>query len=250
MTTAADPKRFSREWCSRIPLMAYRKLRAQQHKHRAERGFVSYAQSGEDIIVAQLLNQLGVAMTSYMDIGANDPILLSNAYYFYRKGCRGVCIEPNPRLFRRLHRIRRRDKCLLAGVSDGTAAEARFYRMSAHTLGTFSREEAAGYERLGYSLVEEIPIPILTPTAVIEQYFSECPVFVSLDAEGVDLAILRAWDFTRYRPAVFCIETSDIAADRKSIVKDQNILRLMQEAGYMLYADTFINSIFVDLKLW
>ena len=250
MTSAADPKRFSREWCSRIPLMAYRKLRAQHHKRRAEKGIISYAQSGQDIIVAQLLNQLGVPMTSYLDIGANDPILLSNTYYFYRKGCRGVCIEPNPRLFRRLRRVRRRDKCLLAGVSDGADAQALFYRMSVHTLGTFSREEAAQYERLGYPLVEEVSIPILTPTAVIEQYFSECPVFVSLDAEGADLAILRTWNFTRYRPAVFCIETSDIAENRKSMVKDQSILRLMQEAGYMLYADTFINSVFVDLKLW
>ena len=163
MTTAADPKRFSLEWWLRFPLMAKRKLRAWQHRRRSEKGFVSYSQSGEDIIVAQLLNQFDITMPSYLDIGANEPILLNNTYHFYRKGCWGVCIEPNPRLFRRLRRVRRRDTCLRAGVSDETNSSARFYRMSAHTLGTFSREEAAAYERLGYPIVEEIPIPSSLP---------------------------------------------------------------------------------------
>lgn len=114
----------------------------------------------------------------------------------------------------------------------------------------FSREEAAGYERLGYRIVKEIPIPIFTPAAILEKHFTRCPDFVSLDAEGVDLAILRAWDFARHRPAVFCIETADIAESRQSMVKDRDIPRLMEEAGYLLYADTFINSIFVDRSIW
>ena len=30
------------------------------------------------------------------------------------------------------------------------------------------------------------------------------------------MTILRAWDFTRDRPAVFCIETVDLAESRKA----------------------------------
>ena len=33
-------------------------------------------------------------------------------------------------------------------------------------------------------------------------------------------------------------------------MKDQEIIRFMQDAGYLLYADTFINSIFVDRNIW
>ena len=250
MTTPPEPKRFSPEWYSRIPLMARRKLQAEQHRRRVEKGIPSFSQSGEDLIVAQLLHMVGIETPSYLDIGANEPILLNNTYHFYRRGCRGVCVEPNPRLFRRLRRVRRHDKCLLAGVSDEADPAARFYRMSAHTLGTFSREEAAGYERLGYPIVEEVPVPVFTPATILEKHFTRCPEFVSLDAEGVDLAILRAWDFARHRPAVFCIETVDLAESRQSMVKDRDIPRLMEEAGYLLYADTFINSIFLDRALW
>ncbi len=250
MTTPPEPKRFSPEWYSRIPLMARRKLQAEQHRRRVEKGIPSFSQSGEDLIVAQLLHMVGIETPSYLDIGANEPILMNNTYHFYHRGCRGVCVEPDPRMFRRLRWVRRRDTCLRAGVSDRTDAKARFYRMSEHTLGTFSREEAAGYERLGYRIVKEVPIPLFTPAAILEKHFTRCPDFVSLDAEGVDLAILRAWDFARHRPAVFCIETADIAESRRDMVKDQDILRHMEGAGYLHYADTFINSIFVDLNLW
>jgi len=67
---------------------------------------------------------------------------------------------------------------------------------------------------------------------------------VSLDVEGLDLDILRAWDFTRWRPAVFCIETLTYTQAGKA-AKVTEIFKRMEEVGYHVYADSYINSIFV-----
>ncbi len=240
-----DPPCYSLGWIVRIPLMAYRKYR-----HRQSDGTLSYAQCGEDILAQSILNQIGISRPVYLDVGANDPRRLSNTFRFYRQGCSGLLIEPNPRLFARLRRVRRRDTCLLAGLSDRTETRATFYRMSPPTLSTFSRSEAAAFESEGYRIIEEMPIPLLTPSEAIERYLPRCPDFVSLDAEGLDLAILRCWDFERYRPAVFCIETINFYEDHHKLRKDAEVIQFMEAAGYMLYADTFINSLFVDRKLW
>ncbi|MFM6249337.1 MAG: hypothetical protein ACKPEQ_09345, partial [Dolichospermum sp.] len=57
---------------------------------------ISYSQCGEDLIINFIFNNLGIINPSYLDIGAHHPTYLSNTYSFYRKGCQGVCVEPDP----------------------------------------------------------------------------------------------------------------------------------------------------------
>ena len=68
----------------------------------------SYSQSGEDIIISDLFHRLQIVNPSYLDIGANDPIALSNTYRLYTRGSRGVCVEPNPVMYNRLQQKRKK----------------------------------------------------------------------------------------------------------------------------------------------
>src|SRR4051794_26326102 len=52
----------------------------------------SYAQSGEDVIVAGIFNYLRIAKPTYLDVGAFLPIYSSNTYLLYRQGSRGVLV--------------------------------------------------------------------------------------------------------------------------------------------------------------
>ena len=54
----------------------------------------SYAQMGEDLVCDHYLGEplKGV----YLDIGAYEPIFLSNTYLFYKRGWTGITVEPNP----------------------------------------------------------------------------------------------------------------------------------------------------------
>lgn len=54
----------------------------------------SYAQSGEDVVVDAILSRQKTGF--YVDIGAYHPKVFSNTYLFYKRGWRGICVEPNP----------------------------------------------------------------------------------------------------------------------------------------------------------
>jgi hypothetical protein len=69
---------------------------------------MGYSQFGEDLILSHLFYQLDIKKPTYLDIGANEPRYISNTYFFYLKGSRGVLIEPNPFLYKKLKSMRPR----------------------------------------------------------------------------------------------------------------------------------------------
>lgn len=211
----------------------------------------SYSQSGEDLIIDYIFtNYLHIQKPTYLDIGAHHPTYLSNTYLFYRKGCSGVCVEPDKSLYEGIRKKRKNDKCLNIGVGLTGTASASFYVMSEKTLNTFSQEEAERYQSYGhYRIKETLQVDLLPINTIIAQNFSPYPNLISLDVEGLDYEILKSMDFEKYRPEVFCIETLTFAQDKSERKLDEIIL-LMQGNGYFVYADTYINTIFVDNEAW
>lgn len=193
---------------------------------------------------------LRIEKPSYLDIGAHHPTYLSNTYLFYENGSSGVCVEPDPFLFEAFHKARRRDICLNMGVGGGGFDKADFYILNSRTLNTFSREEAeryASYE--GKTIEKVVEIPLSSVNDIIAQHCVQVPNLVSLDVEGMDLQILQDFDFERYTPEVFCIETLTYTEDN-SERKLTEIIDLMMSKGYFVYADTYLNSIFVSQAAW
>jgi len=213
-------------------------------------GKVSYSQSGEDLIVDYIMSGLKISQPSYLDIGAHHPIALSNTYLFYQKGCKGVCIEPDPLLHSQIKKTRKRDICLNVGAGISHETSADFFVMTSKTLNTFSRDEAERYQKYKNQKIEHIiQVPLIPINEIISDYFSFYPNFISLDVEGLDFAILQSLDFKKYRPEVFCVETLTYTEDNTE-TKIQEIIEFMISKGYMAYADTYINTIFVEENIW
>lgn len=207
---------------------------------------ISYAQCGEDLIISFIFKQKGISKPTYLDIGAHHPHFISNTFLFYKKGAQGVCIEPDPALFKFLQNTRKRDICLNVGVGLSDEEFADFYVMSSSTLNTFSEQEAKSVESMGNKKIEKIlKIKLIKINDVMEGYFTSSPDFVSIDVEGLDEQIVCSIDFSTHRPKVFCIETLSYSENGTS-KKNTNIIKTMQQNGYMLYADTYINSIFIE----
>ncbi|MCK4738503.1 MAG: FkbM family methyltransferase [Deltaproteobacteria bacterium] len=206
----------------------------------------TYAQSGEDIILDVLLRSIGIRKPHYLDIGAHDPMKFSNTHFFYKKGCRGVNIEPDPMLYSKFLSKRKRDVNLNIGLAEKNST-LDFYVLSARTLSTFDEVVAKKYiEFKEHDLVETIKVDVKNVNEVVALNFETYPNFVSLDVEGLEMEILKSFDFNKIRPEVFCIET--VSYDEG--IKDIKIINFMESVGYMVYADTFINTIFVDKKSW
>lgn len=97
--------------------------------------------------------------------------------------------------------------------------------------------------------MKTIKIELKVINEILEKYFERCPNLVSLDVEGMDYEILDSFDFRKYRPDVFCLETLSYNED-KSERKLTEIIDLMHENDYLTYADTYVNTIFVDKAAW
>lgn len=206
----------------------------------------SYAQAGEDRILAHLFNSMGISDPSYLDIGTNLPVDFNNTYFFYESGCKGVCVEADPALFDDLSKVRKNDKCLNIGITCDDRREGDFYIFSIPSLNTLSKEEADFRERNGSHKVEKvIRIPLKTINEVLEENFDRTPDMISIDVEGVDLEILKTLDFEKHRPLAICVETITYSENRTER-KMTEISDFVTSKGYFVYADTHINTIFVN----
>jgi hypothetical protein len=211
-------------------------------------GTLSFAQSGEDLIAHFIFHYLQIPKVTYMDVGAHEPVAINNTYFFYRRGFRGVLVEPNVEMCKKLRAVRPQDTTLEAGIGVTAAREADYYLMTESAWNTFSKEEAEHMTRVtgGAIKVERvIKMPLYEINEVMAKHFGGAPTFLSIDAEGLHLAILKTIDFKRFRPAVICVET--LVAGTKQHIPE--IPAFMETQKYVVRGSTFVNTLFVDGNL-
>lgn len=211
----------------------------------------SYSQCGEDLIIEFILKVLRVDYPSYIDIGAYHPFRFSNTFLFYEKGARGICVEADPTLATDFANARPRDLVLNAAVSGTQSGESEFYLMSEAALNTLIREEADRLVRdEGCTILSTIPIEVISISDLLKRYCSDTALdLLSIDVEGADDDIIRSIDYSIIRPKVICIET--LTYSRTGLQqKNETLIDFLKSERYMLFADTYINSILVDHELW
>ena len=229
--------------------LSYRRIHAYRNRYR-DQGTRSYAQGGEDLVAEFILRYLKIYAenVNYLDIGANDPVFSNNTYFFYLKGARGVLVEPNVALCAKLRAVRPEDRTLAAGIGVTAVREADYYVMSEPSWNTFSKEEADHQVEVTggrVTIKEVIKMPLLNINDVMAEHFKGAPAFLSIDAEGLHLAILKTIDFARFRPKVICVET--LVSGTKSTIPE--IPAFLEPQGYVPRGQTFANTLFVDSAL-
>lgn len=157
-------------------------------KHILGRGSMrSYSQFGEDAFIASLFRNKTDGY--YIDVGAYHPHLYSNTYAFYKRGWRGVVIDPNPSM-RTLFRVfRPRDTFINAGVGVG---ERRYHE---HADGAYNDFTPGTGTRLR-------PLRDI----VHEQRIARIDL-LDIDVEGMDLEVLQTHDWS-VAPAVVAVESA------------------------------------------
>jgi FkbM family methyltransferase len=208
---------------------------------------VSFSQVGEDLIIHYLFQSLNITQPSYLDVGTNHPIVGNNTYFFYLRGSRGVCIEPDPGLFRLIKEKRPLDTHINTGVGFETGkTDAEFYVFPHPYTGwnTFSKEESEKKQReTGVGISQVLNLRLCLINDVLEKHFTPYPNLLSLDVEGLDLAILQTIDFDRFKPEVICVESITFSLSRAE-EKIHDIIDFIESKGYFVYADTHVNTIF------
>jgi len=210
----------------------------------------SFSQCGEDLIVKHIFDNMGILKPSYIDVGAHHPYYLSNTALFYTTGSRGINIEPDPILFAEFLTQRKEDVNLNIGVGD-VEEVVDFYVIASPTLNTFSKEEADKYSNEGAFPITRIEkIAVRTLKNILNDFAKGVfPQFLSIDAEGVDELIIKNIDYERNYPIVICVETVSFSTIGRG-VKNTQLIDYLNSHGYLTYADTNINTIFVRKEYW
>lgn len=206
----------------------------------------SYSQCGEDLILEHLLHHLKMEVVSYLDIGAHHPFHMSNTALLYGQGVRGVNVEPDPKLFGEFKIYRDQDINLNVGVSD-VSGTAPFYMMSDPALNTFSIEEAHSYEKTGYKITATIEIEVMQIRDIVSRFCDGCfPEILSLDVESLDEKIIKSLDLSEPNdsPKIICLETV-VHCGSGVFDKNSALIEYVENCGYRVYGDTFVNTLFV-----
>lgn len=204
----------------------------------------SYSQTGEDLILDFFLKNKKDGF--YIDIGAYHPIKLSNTYKFYKRGWRGVNIEPNHNKFHLFEKQRSEDRNLNIGIGPDNQ-QKKFYIFDADTLCTFSEKDAQNYQKMGHAVVETKEVSLMPLCEVMRQYAENKTIdFISIDVEGYDLEVLKTNDWDSYRPRFIVLETVEYSKEVFGNKLNPLYDVYMEGIHYKKVADTYVNTIYVD----
>jgi FkbM family methyltransferase len=208
----------------------------------------TYAQCGEDVILLWLVKHLQLEKPSYMDIGCWEPVRANNTYLLYERGGRGLLVEPNPSLADRIRQLRPEDTLLSAGIGISDATEADYYMFNEPQLNTFDPEQVKLLARTpNVKLEKTVKVPLVNINrAIAERMGGKAPDILSIDIEGLDLAVLKTLDFAKYRPKIICAETLVTTTWKHN----PETTPFMEKLGYEVRGLTLANTFYVDRKFF
>lgn len=207
----------------------------------------TYSQEGEDMILSRVFESKKTG--TFVDVGAHHPMRFSNTLFFYKRGWSGVNIEPNPETIGLFKILRKRDinvQCGIAAKED----KLTYIQFDDPALNTFDRQLAdKRVQQTPYKIIAEKEIPVRQLKDVLEQHLSpgQAIDFLSIDAEGYDLAVLESNDWEKFRPTLILVEELEsLALDGE---KKGKVEQFLSEQGYSLFAKTLNTLFFKDKRI-
>ena len=201
----------------------------------------SFSQEGEDLILSRFLEPRTKGW--YVDIGAHHPKRFSNTYYFYLRGWTGLNIDAMPGSMDKFNRLRPRDINIEVAVAEQENVRSYFV-FNDTALNTFNSSLAEERKKLApYYITDTIPVKCRRLDSILEEYLPENKHidFMSVDAEGLDLEILRSNDWLRFRPEFLVVECLDLDSPD---IHENTVIQFLTEKDYSMAARCFNSIIF------
>ncbi|WP_413204267.1 FkbM family methyltransferase [Rhodospirillum sp. A1_3_36] len=174
------------------------------------------------------------APLTFLEFGASDGVYMSNSLMLDRDmGWTGVLSEPSIYWHEALRGNRPKARILTECVWRATGEQLEFFESECAPLSTLAnyRYSDAGYlpgnSKERNTSGRSIQVESLSLNDLVDREFGgEAPSYISLDTEGSEYEILKAFDFGRFRPIVLTVEHN--FTDEQRLIDG-----LMEGAGYL-----------------
>ena len=208
---------------------------------------ISFSKSGDDIQLMKLINNPNPGC--YVDIGSWHPIKASNTYFFYLRGWKGICIDPNPELMSLYADFRPEDLFLNCALGD-SSENMNYYMLSEKytSMNTLDYDFIVKH-KLENEVKEVKNVPVYDLKELLGRHLNAADRldFFDIDVEGYDLEVLKTNDWNRFRPKIIVIE-SDIAIhdDIKSPTTEYLAKQKYRLLGKSIINQNLGNLFFID----
>ena len=202
---------------------------------------ISFSQYSEDTLIYALIPQ---RRGFYVDVGACHPWRSSNTYKLYLRGWSGLTIEPNPDIAPLFRRIRPRDVHVTAGVAP-QPGELQYFQFADAKLNSFRSEQK---DLMGQTPISTIGVECRPLQEIVDRHaLGRAIDLISVDCEGMDLAVLETLSWTTSRPCVVIVEDHEQfvlnnVGDRHSAIR-----AFLTARDYALVSQGAFSFIYVDL---
>ena len=190
-----------------------------------------YSQNGQDKFINEVLYS-GSKNGTFVDIGANDGITLSNTYYLEKAGWTGLAVEPIPLVFKKLS-ANRQCSCVQGCVGE-KPGKVTFRAISGYSemlSGIIDEYDAKHEERIQLEIkekggsYEDIEINCYKLSDLLREHEITNIQYLSIDVEGGELSILKGIDFDKVHIETIGVENS---------YSNNHIQKLLVSKGYKL----------------
>ncbi len=193
----------------------------------------SYSQDGEDVALLAFFENKKGYRGFFVDVGAHHPTRFSNTMLFYKKGWRGINIDPTPGSMRLFNFFRSRDKNLEIGISS-TSGNMKFHCFNEPALNTFD-EQVAQERNTGnpYFVIKTVDVPLFPLSEILTENVpaGQKIDFISIDVEGLDLMVLKSNDWKNYAPDFVLVEDVKFSIQHPT---NSEIYNFLVENGYKI----------------
>lgn len=143
----------------------------------------------------------------FLDVGCAHPIKASNTFYLEKHlGWSGMAVDALPELALKWRRNRPASKFFNYLVTDHLDTTEAFYRAESRVKDISSVEKPAAGPGGKPVRSEEIRVPTITLTKLLERNGVSRIDFLSMDIEGHEPLALAGFDVERFRPQLACVE--------------------------------------------
>lgn len=205
----------------------------------------SFAQGAEDILIPYIA-RYHFSLESpgrYVDVGCNAPMRYSNTFDLYLNGWCGINIDANLELIQQCRKVRKKDVCVHAAVSD-SEREVVFHKGKDDSVSTIDETRLVEWKKhFEFSDDDQETLVTRTLTSILDEYWpaGEAIDLLSIDVEGHDFQVLKSLDLSRYRPKIVVIEMHEFER-----ITETELFRYLTENGFELKFFAVLNAYFVD----